>query len=343
MPDTLLEPYIEALDEFPITGTASEKLRAAVKYAVRAPSSHNSQPWLFRITAGDALELRADRARGLPVVDPDDRELVISCGAALFHLCVALRHFGCAPRVERLPDAADPDLLARIRLSGAWERTAEDEGLFRAIAARRTNRLPFENRSLPEQLGPALEAAAQAEGAWLHLFRTNQARNAVADLVAEADRLQMADKRFRRELAAWLRPNWSDRGDGMQGFALGLGDVMSAAGPLVVRTFDVGRGQAARDRELAVGSPLLMLLGTARDTSTDWLAAGQGLARVLLRAQVDRVSASFLNQPVEVGELRLRLLNLAGRAGFPQILLRFGYGRETPATPRRAPGDVLRG
>ena len=343
MPDTLLEPYIEALDEFPITGTASDKLRAAVKYAVRAPSSHNSQPWLFRITAGEALELRADRARGLPVVDPDDRELVISCGAALFHLCVALRHFGCAPRVERLPDAADPDLLARIRLSGTWERTAEDEALFQAIATRRTNRLPFESRSLSETLGPALEAAAQAEGAWLHLFRTNQARIAVADLVAEADRLQMADKRFRRELAAWLRPNWSDRGDGMPGFALGLGDVMSAAGPLVVRTFDVGRGQAARDRELAVGSPMLMLLGTARDTSTDWLAAGQGLARVLLRAQVDRVSASFLNQPVEVGELRLRLLNLAGRAGFPQILLRFGYGRETPATPRRAPGDVLRG
>jgi len=343
MPDAQLEPYIEALDEFPITGTASDKLRAAVKYAVRAPSSHNSQPWLFRISAGDALELRADRARGLPVVDPDDRELVISCGAALFQLCVALRHFGCAPRVERLPDAADPDLLARIRLSGAWERTAEDEGLFRAIAVRRTNRLPFENRSLPEQLGPALEAAAQAEGAWLHLFRTNQARIAVADLVAEADRLQMADKRFRRELAAWLRPNWSDRGDGMPGFAMGLGDVMSAAGPLVVRTFDVGRGQAAQDRELAMGSPMLMLLGTARDTSTDWLAAGQGLARVLLRAQVDGVSASFLNQPVEVGELRLRLLNLAGRAGFPQILLRFGYGRETRATPRRSPGDVLRG
>ncbi|HEY7686671.1 MAG TPA: hypothetical protein VH833_11245 [Gemmatimonadales bacterium] len=343
MPDTLLEPYIEALDEFPITGTASEKLRAAVKYAVRAPSSHNSQPWLFRMGADDALELRADRARGLPVVDPDDRELVISCGAALFQLCVALRHFGCASRVERLPDAADPDLLARIRLSGAWERTAEDEGLFQAIAARRTNRLPFESRSLPEQLGPALEAAAQAEGAWLHLFRTKQARLAVADLVAEADRLQMADKRFRRELAAWLRPNWSDRGDGMPGFALGHGDVMSAAGPLVVRTFDVGRGQAARDRELAVGSPMLMLLGTARDTSTDWLAAGQGLARVLLRAQVDGVSASFLNQPVEVGDLRLRLLNLAGRAGFPQILLRFGYGREIPATPRRAPGDVFRG
>jgi len=343
MADILLEPYIEALDEFPITGTTSEKLRAAVKYAVRAPSSHNSQPWLFRITADDALELRADRARALPVVDPEDRELVISCGAALFQMCVALRHFGCAPRVERLPDATDPDLLARVRLSGAWERTAEDEGLFQAIAARRTNRLPFESRSLPEQLGAALEAAAQAEGTWLHVFRTSEARTAVADLIAEADRLQMADKRFRRELAAWLRPNWSDRADGMPGFALGLGDVMSAAGPLVVRTFDVGRGQAARDQELAVGSPLLALLGTARDTNADWLAAGQALARVLLRAQVDGVSASFLNQPVEVGELRLRLLNLAGRAGFPQILLRFGYGRATPATPRRPPGDVVRG
>jgi uncharacterized protein (DUF1778 family) len=342
MPDVLLEPYVEALDEFPITATATEKLRAVVKYAILAPSSHNSQPWLFRV-AGDALELRADRSRALPVVDPEDRELAISCGAALFQLLVALRHFGSEPVRERCPDIRDPDLLARVRIAGAHERTAEDDALFRAIFARHTHRAQFEDRCLPEHLGATLEAAAHTEGAWLHVFLTEEARNAAADLIAEADRLQMADKRFRRELAAWLRPNWSERGDGIPGMALGMGDLRSTAGPLVVRTFDIGRGQAAKHRELASGSPLLALLGTAHDSPWDWLVAGEALAHVLLRAQVEGISASFLNQPIEVEELRLRVQALTARAGFPQLLLRLGPGRSAQGTPRRPVSEVLRG
>jgi hypothetical protein len=342
MPDIQLDPYVEALDEFPVTGTATEKLRAAVRYAVRAPSSHNSQPWTFRIH-GETLELRADRTRGLPVVDPDDRELVISCGAALFLVRLALRHFGFAPQVERLPDAGDPDCLARVRITGTWQRTAVDEGLFHAIAARHTNRLPCDVRCLPEHLPGTLEAAAREEGGWLHVFRTAAARAAAASLVAEGDRLQMADKRFRRELAAWLRPNWTSRQDGMPGYALGFGDVMSAAGPLVVRTFDIGRGVAARDEDLVTGSPLLALIGTRRDMPGDWLNAGEALAHVLLRAQVEGVSASFLNQPIEVAELRPRLQCVAGREGFPQLLLRLGYAPLVPATPRRPVSEVLSG
>lgn len=340
MPDIQLEPYVEAIDEFPITGTTPEKLRAAVRYAVRAPSTHNSQPWLFRIHR-DSLELVADRTRGLPVVDPDDRQLVISCGAALFFVRLALRHFGCAPQVERLPDGDDPDCLARVRIAGSWERTAVDEALFLAIPQRRTNRLPCSDRALPEHLADALEAAAHEEGGWLHVFRTAAARAAAADLIAEGDRWQMADKRFRRELAAWLRTSWSTRPDGIPGYALGFGDVMSAAGPLVVRTFDIGRGVAARNQELVQGSPMLALLGTRRDTPADWLSAGEAVAHVLLRAQVDGVSASFLNQPIEVPDLRPRLQCVAGREGFPQLLLRLGYAPPVPATPRRAVSEVL--
>jgi len=340
MPDIGLEPYAEALAEFPITGTPSEKLAAAVQFAVRAPSSHNSQPWLFRI-AGDTLELRADRSRALPVVDPYHRELVISCGAALFHVGVVLRHFGTMPRIERFPDRSDPDLLARVYLGGLRERTAEDEALFHAIPARRTYRHRFADRCLPEGLGYTLEVAARSEGAWLHVFRTADARNGVADLVAEADRFQMSMKPFRHELASWMRPNHSKRRDGMPGYALGLGFFHTALGPAVLGMVDAGRSQAARDRQAVVDAPMLAMLGTAGDTPYVWLVAGEAVARVLLRAQVSDIAASFLNQPIEVPELRQRLRALAGRGGFPQLLLRFGYGQPVRATPRRPVPEVL--
>jgi len=342
MVDRLLDPYIEAIGEFPLTGTPAEQLRAAIKYAILAPSSHNTQPWLFRIS-GDRLDLYADRSRGLPVVDPDDRELVISCGAALFHLRLALRHFGCAEASDVCPEPGSPDLLARVVLAGEHEPTDEEHALFHAVGKRRTTRFAFADRTVSRELLALLGHAASAEGAWLRVVSGDAARSAVAELVARGDRVQMADKHFRRELAAWMRTNQSHAHDGMPGFALGFGDVMGAAGPLVVRTFDVGMGQAARDRDLALGSPVLAVLGTAADGTHHWVAAGQALARVLLRARVDGIVASFLNQPVELPDLRPELQRIVGGPGYSQLVLRMGYEAETPvrATPRRPLDEVM--
>jgi len=327
-------------EEFPLQGGPEEKLRFVLNYAVLAPSGHNTQPWLFRLN-GDEVELYADRTRGLAVVDPEDRALTISCGAALFYLRTALRHFGYAGEVETFPDPEEPDLLARVRLGREQEATEEEQRLFRAIPERHSNRQAFEDRQVPGRLLFALQAAAWEEGGWLHLAEDAETKHKIAELISEGDRLQHADKRFRRELAAWMHSNRSRSRDGVPGYAFGFGEIMSAAGPLVVRTFDMGGGQAAKDRQLAEGSPVLAVLGTEDDTPASWLAAGQALGRVLLRAQTEGVSASFLNQPIEVPEPRPQLRDVIGRTVFPQLLLRMGYGPDVRPTPRRTVKEVL--
>lgn len=115
MVDPTSNPWDVTADQFPVTGSTLEQLRFLVHYAVLAPSGHNTQPWLFAVS-GDSLELFADRTRTPPVVDPEDRALVISCGAVLFHFRIALRRFGYAGSIETLPDSTQPDLLARIAL-----------------------------------------------------------------------------------------------------------------------------------------------------------------------------------------------------------------------------------
>jgi hypothetical protein len=109
--DTPLEVWGIEAASFPRHGTLREKLSFLVGYAILAPSGHNAQPWLFSI-ADDTIELYADRARALPVFDPEDRELTISCGAALLNLRLALRRFGYQDLLETLPDPAVDDLLA---------------------------------------------------------------------------------------------------------------------------------------------------------------------------------------------------------------------------------------
>jgi hypothetical protein len=340
MTDTSLDPWAIALDEFPLTGTAAQKFRAVLRSAVLAPSSHNSQPWLFR-QAGDALELLADRARALPVVDPDDRELTISCGSALYFLRVALTHFGQGARVALLPEPADSDLLARIELTDAIVPTERDHAMFQAIPARRTNRFPFSPDPIPEPVLGRARALAEKERVWLQTLTGEADRSALAELIAEGDRLQLADRRFRRELASWIHANRSGSRDGMPGFAHGVGDLASEVGPLIIRTFDIGGGKAARDRQLALGSPALAVLWTEEDGTRHWLEAGQGLAATLLSLQADGVCASYLNQAVEVPELRGRVRTLLGREGAPQLVLRLGYGRPTRPTPRRRVEEVL--
>jgi hypothetical protein len=334
---------------YPGRASLDHRLRFVVRYAVLAPSSHNTQPWTFRITTDDpeaprgtgVIEVRADRSRGLAVVDHEDRELTMSVGAALETLVVAARHLGLTPGVALRPDRHDGDLLAVVTVGDeAPSPDPSDDGLFEAIVARRTTRLPFEARPLPDDLVAQVRADAVERGVELEVI-DGGGRTAIADLVAEADRLQMADQRFRRELAAWMRFNHSVRGDGIRGYGFGFPAVMSAAGPLFVRTFDLGDRQGARDEELASGAPALAILSTADDDVESWLATGRALQRVLLRLTAGGATASFLNQPIEVPSLRSELSTVAGIFGLPQILLRVGFGPPVPAEPRRPFEDVL--
>ena len=306
-----------------------------VARATLAPSSHNTQPWRFEAFAGE-VRIFADRTRALPVHDPYDRELTISCGAALLNLRLAARFGGAITETELLPDPDDPDLLAVLRVTGRQEeRDPAVIRLFRAMPARRTCRERFSAEPVPPELPGELLAAARAEGAWLVLLDDDQ-RAALATLVDEGDRLQFADPCWRRELAMWLHPRRS--GDGL---ALPGGPFTRAA----VRGFDLGPRTGARDATLARDAPLLAVLGTDGDTERDWLTAGQALQRVLLRATAWGVQSGHLNQPIQVAALRPRLAGALGRPdACPQVALRLGVPRREPEpSPRRPLEDVLRG
>ncbi len=330
-----------AIDEtaFPHGGTPAEIFRFLLQYAVLAPSSHNTQPWLFRVR-GDRLELWADTARTLPVADPQRRELVISCGAALFNLRLALRHFHYAGDVELLPDPYQPGLLADVGLGKHTLCGPGDERLFRAIQHRHTYRGEFDSEIVFESVTDTLQSAAHQAGAWFQAVTVPEARHAVAHLVAEADLILLGNKQYRAELANWIRPNLGTDHDGIPGYALGLNDITASLAPLWLRFHDTSATTSQRDATLVTQAPLLGVLGTPNDTLADWLAAGQALAHLLLQARVHGVHAAFHNQPIEVPAFRIRLAGLLHRPGLPQVLLRLGHAPEPRPTPRRTVAEV---
>lgn len=341
--DTLSQTTAWTVDERQLDPNAgiNEKLRFALRYAVLAPSNHNTQPWHF-IVDGESVTLCADRTRALPVVDPFDRELLISCGAALFNLRVALSRFGLAYAITLLPSTIDADVLAHLRVIRDGHCDTRLASLFEAIPLRVTTRETFADEPAPPDFRQRLEEAGAIEGCDTVCIESVACREQLADLIGEADQTQFKDPRFRRELASWIHPRRLQ--DGMPALSPGVRALLDFAVPLVssvVRTFDLGGGLAAAHHTLAMGSPLLMCIATGTDDASAWLCAGQALERVLLTAAAEGMTASYLNQPIEVASLRERLRAALNLDAVPQLLIRIGRDTQAPHSPRRPLAEVV--
>jgi hypothetical protein len=334
--DVALKPWDVAPAEVPDGASFGEIARMLLRFAILAPNSHNTQPWRFAI--GDSyVDFFADRARRLEVVDPNDRSLVISVAAAIETFSVAAEHFGFESDVQVQPAGGDEPLIASVSLQPSQPRSHD---LFAAIPHRRTTRMAFEPRELPGDLLERVRGDAIEKSVELSIV-TGDRRSAIAGLVSRGDVVQLDDVRFRRELASWVRPNNRGACDGMRGYGFGFSDLMSRAGPFVIRTFDSGKMQGAKDRRLVERSPALLVFATPVDAPEHWVATGRVLMRILLRLTAAGATASFLNQPIEIPELRPRLAATVGLSGLPQLLLRCGYGPTVRPEPRRPIEDVL--
>lgn len=337
-----LEVWSISTDDFPRDAPIREQLGFVLRYAVLAPSPNNSQPWMFAIDDA-GIEFYADRSRGLRMADPRGRELVMSCGAALFNLRLALRRFGFADEVSLFPERDTPELLARIIVAEAKPASDEELELFAAVTRRRTHRGAFLPAPIDGATIARARAAAVRERCLLVPLDGGPKRQAV-DLIGKAERIQYDSQSYRDEVARWIVPNRSVRGDGIPRYALGMNPVASLAFAYALRTIDVGRYMADRDQSLAETSPFLGVLATRVDDRLAWLQAGQALQRVLLTSSAAGLSASLLNHPVQVASIRRALATiLEPRSCVPQAVIRLGFGRRVRPTPRRGLSDVCYG
>ncbi len=314
---------------------------AAVTIAGRAPSVLNTQPWRFR-PAGDALELHADSGRALRTLDPAGREMLISCGSALYGLRLAVRQMGYVPALSLLPDPGQPGLLARVHLGAREPITSRELALLAAVPHRHTHRGPFSPGSLPAGLLAGLQHDAIAEGTELLLVADGASYQRLAALVAAAGTWRRPS--VRAEVRRWIRPPGSRARDGVPVTsypALTRGPAGAAVpGRLVQRDFDQGRGWG---RAAGGGAPpaVTAILTTSADTPLDWLRAGQALQRILLHATTRWVSASFHTEPLEFGPIRALVRSGLVPGGAPQMVLQFGRVPTTVSTARRPVSDLV--
>ena len=311
-----------------------------IQLAARAPSLHNTQPWRFKV-GRHAIELYADHDRQLPE-DPAGREMLISCGAALYGLRLAVRSLGHVPEVDLFPAPArrgHPRPLARVRLGAALPVTPEEQKMLTAVPHRHTHRGPFEPGPLPEGLLRRLQQDAEEEGATLAVLDADKAYQDLAEILAVASLRQALDPVSQAEIARWTHDLDSPAKDGLPAHVFPP-TPDEPAGWLPRRDFDLGRGLGL----LQAGgppAPVTAVLVTSGDRDEDWLHACEALHRLLLRAASQWVFGNLQTQPLNVVWVRALIRQQLALPGWPQMLLQLGVARTTLSTARLPPAELI--
>ena len=277
-----------------------------VEYAIKAPSGHNTQPWLFRINE-NSIEIHPNFDRALPVVDFDNRELFISLGCALENLCITALEKGYDYDVELTKTGIITVYLSSPDTSGY-------NSLFQQIPLRQTNRSIYNGKQIPEENIAELREVINDENINIRFYKHGTPEfDAIRNYIEQGNRIQMQDKAFKKELKEWMRFNRKHSEKTNDGLSY-----------------------------LVFGAPNLPRFTTQNDNIPEWIDLGRNLQRFLLKSTELNIIHSYFNQPNEVRELSVKMAESLGLAGeYPTILLRMGYGETMPYSKRINVNKVL--
>jgi hypothetical protein len=316
----------------------TEAVKKAVLLACRAPSVHNSQPWRW-VSESAVLQLFVDRRQWVHIADRSGREAIISCGAVLDHLRVAMVAAGWQAHIERFPNPNNLDHLALIEFRPLEFVTDAQRKRAEAILQRRSDRLPFGHPTFWPPFEPVLRSSIDNSVAMLDVL-ADEVRPQLAKASYLTKELRRYDASYHAELQWWTSP-----------FALSGGIPPEALASTseqwrvdVARDFPA-RSNADRRADVGVDWSKILVLSTAGDTRAEVLGCGEALSTVLLECTMAGMATCTLTHLIEVDESRDIVRRLIGGRGEPQVLVRVGIAppmEDLPAaTPRRPLDDVL--
>lgn len=317
--------------------TAPRHLVDLVRHAILAASSHNTQPWKFRLEP-DSISILPDLSRRCPAVDPDDHHLYASLGCATENLLIAAQATGLRGHYAYSTTGNG----ARVDFE---EMAPSPTDLFKAIPKRQCSRALYDDTALATEKLRLLETAGQGTGVSVTLLTDRQAISQVAEFVAAGNAAQFADPAWARELKAWIRFNAREAastGDGLYGPVMGSPDVPRWLGSLFMRLGFSAKRQNRKDIRHIQSSAAVAVVHSELDDIPHWIEAGRCYERLALQAAALDLRTAFINQPVEVPTLRAQFaayLGIGHRR--PDFMVRIGRGPEMPRSRRRPVESVL--
>lgn len=325
-----------------ISGKATNpELEELVKYAVKAPSGHNTQPWKFYVY-DSAIEVFPDFQKTLPVVDSEHRELYISLGCAVENLCIAAREKGFQPEATI---RKKNDTLCTIYISLKKTQT-QTSPLFSAIEKRQTNRSEYNHHVISRDTIQMLQDMKRQPGTHFYLHENgSKMYEALSGYIFKGNKIQMQTKAFKKELISWIRFNKKhveQTQNGLTNEVMGTPAVPPFLGKMIVSAVLTPKNQNKTDKKHLGSSSHLALFTTENNTPKEWIELGRTLERFLLKTTHLGIANAYMNQPCEVDMLAEEMqANLTENNEYPTLLLRIGYADPMPYSPRKDVESVI--
>lgn len=316
------------------TKTMNNDFMKIIGYAAKAPSGHNTQPWLFSL-AENTISIKPNFDVVLPVVDKNNRELYISLGCATENLLIAATHFGYEAHVTQCD-------TTEIKVELIKNDQVVKDDLFHQIERRQTNRSVYNGRKIEDE--PLAKLRSLSPDIYFAQIGSPLA-DTLTQYIAKGNEIQMSDKAFREELLSWMRFNGNQvkkKGDGLSNKVFGNPSLPGVIAKPIVRQFLKPDTQNKGDMKKLASSSHLVLFTTKHNTVEEWIELGQLLQRFCLTTTGLGIASAYCNQPCEVVLLTCELQKTLPIGGeYPTLILRIGYGDPMPYSPRKRLEEVV--
>ncbi|MDP3093304.1 MAG: hypothetical protein Q8N16_00905 [bacterium] len=313
-------------EEFPRNGDLQEHIKFALSYAILAPSTHNSQPWLFKIKAPEC-QIYYDPKLLLPEADPKTRDLHISIGCAIENLILAATYFNIFDSISYGP-FEDKEQLAAIRFkkyTGA--RNDEYKRILDTITKRINARGLFSSEPVPTNLINLISSATQhylVEGINVHWVTDKDKIIKLSRLTVEGLKIAYRRPAFRREMSRWMHHSLTKNKDGLPGYALRMPLLLSFVLPTLVKWFNLGGLLSKLNYKSLSSAPLVTVITATKDNQNTWLKVGLLAERLMLEFNSFGWQTSIFVAAVEMGYLQSEIKKVVGTDQIPQFLFVVG-------------------
>jgi hypothetical protein len=327
----------------------SDLRRQVLSYALLAPNPHNRQPWLAGLGTPDVVTLYCDLDRRLPHTDPFDRQITVGLGAFLELMTMAAAENGHRTDIRLFPEGEpQPRLDARPVAQVTFTRDAASEGdpLFRHVAARRSNKEPYDaSRPVPADALAAIAGAAR-RGRVAHVSEPAEV-DKLRQLAWAAMETELATPRTLKESVDLMRIGRAEIEANPDGIdlsgalieGLALSGLLSREAMLDPSS-SVFRQQSAVLKPSFDTATAFLWLATAGNARADQIAAGRDYVRLNLAATGLGIAMQPFSQALqEYAEMRPHFLRMRdmlgiGEAETLQMFVRLGYGPDIEGAPR---------
>jgi hypothetical protein len=313
-----------------------ERLLELIFYASLAPSTLNTQPWLFKIK-GLSIEVVPNKSRQLAVSDKDGREMYISIGAAVQNLLLAAEAHGLSYTTEIKNEGGLTNILVSFT---NLKETNNDKPTLEALLRRHTNRSPFDKTPLPTNVVESIRAMG-SQKIKVNIISDAETKNQITAIAGKAISAAFSDKKFTKELSHWMKPSLQKYKDGMPGYYIGIPWLISFFLPWIIRHKNLREAQKVINENYIQNCSEVVVLTGSDDTPSAWIEAGQIFEKIAILAEKENIKVGVLTAPIEIGQFYKDLQQVIKTPERPHMFFRLGYSNVLPKFSPRIPINNL--